>query len=938
MHIELFKHNQAAYHSAVFMLKSKGKAAVIHPTGTGKSFIGFKLCEDHPSKKIFWLSPSDYIFKTQLENLKKATGGYTPNNLSFYTYAKLMNLSTAELSAIQPDYIILDEFHRCGAEQWGAGVNKLLQLYSKTPILGLSATAIRYLDSQRNMADELFDGNIASEISLGEAIVRGILNPPKYVLSVFSYQKELEKYQKRISGVKNRAVQDKAGPYLEALRRALEKADGLEDIFNKHITDRAGKYIVFCANIEHMHEMIKLSAGWFSKIDCSPKVYTAYANDPETSKAFAAFKKDDSRHLKLLYCIDMLNEGIHVDDISGVILLRPTVSPIVYKQQIGRALATGQKNNAVIFDVVLNIENLYSIGAIEEEMQIATAYYRSLGESGQIVNEHFKVIDEVKNCRELFEKLENVLTASWNTMYTCAEQYYKENGNLEVPARYKTAEGYSLGSWINNQRSIYKGQQVGHLSANQIKKLNSIGMRWELYTDFTWELNFQAAKDYYEAHGDLNVPGRYTTENGLRLGAWLASLRAWESCGAHPKYLTPQRKEQLESIGMVWSVLDLYWENNYAQAVRYYREHGNLLVPSNYISPSGVRLGAWISRLRSLNSGATQKGTPPTVKQIERLNAIGMNWDTNADRKWQEAFNEATLYYQQNGNLAVPSGYRTLTGFTLGQWVQNQKKYYYSGTLKPERKERLEKIGITWSRQSKWLQNYRLLQDYYQKNGTVCISQKAVINGVWLGKWLAVQKKQLQAGRLTAEQAKLLQRLPLEQCGSKTEQNWEALYRDAADFFKTNGHYRVPADYIGSSGHVLSAWITVQRRKYKLGELTPKQIKQLNAIEFEWAPENRWQRGYRYAKAYFAERGNLEVRQSYKCRDGYGLGSWLSEYRRAYNGLKSRVKITPEQIKALNDIGMVWNSGAKTERQSNSRFTESRTEIACSNRVYARLK
>lgn len=53
MHIKLFKHNQAAYHSAVFMLKSKGKAAVIHPTGTGKSFIGFKLCEDHPSKKIF---------------------------------------------------------------------------------------------------------------------------------------------------------------------------------------------------------------------------------------------------------------------------------------------------------------------------------------------------------------------------------------------------------------------------------------------------------------------------------------------------------------------------------------------------------------------------------------------------------------------------------------------------------------------------------------------------------------------------------------------------------------------------------------------------------------------------------------------------------------------------------------------------------------------
>ena len=47
------------------------------------------------------------------------------------------------------------------------------------------------------MSDELFDGNVASEMTLGEAIVRGILNPPKYVLSVFSYQKDLAKYQKR---------------------------------------------------------------------------------------------------------------------------------------------------------------------------------------------------------------------------------------------------------------------------------------------------------------------------------------------------------------------------------------------------------------------------------------------------------------------------------------------------------------------------------------------------------------------------------------------------------------------------------------------------------------------------------------------------------------------------------------------------------------------
>ena len=186
MRIDLYNHNKIAYDNALFLLQAEKKAAVIHPTGTGKSFIAFKLCEDNPDKKICWLSPSEYIFDTQLENLKRVTNGYAPQNISFFTYAKLMNMSKTEIAGIKPDYIVLDEFHRCGAEMWGQGVEALLSMYPDTPILGLSATAIRYLDNQRNMADELFDGNIASEMSLGEAIVRGILAPPKYVISTFS--------------------------------------------------------------------------------------------------------------------------------------------------------------------------------------------------------------------------------------------------------------------------------------------------------------------------------------------------------------------------------------------------------------------------------------------------------------------------------------------------------------------------------------------------------------------------------------------------------------------------------------------------------------------------------------------------------------------------------------------------------------------------------
>ena len=102
MSVQLFPHNQIAYNSALEMLESCGKAAIVHPTGTGKSFIGFKLCEEKKNDTICWLSPSEYIFKTQIENLKKA-GGDEPTNICFYTYAKLMLMSEEEMSAFSQE-------------------------------------------------------------------------------------------------------------------------------------------------------------------------------------------------------------------------------------------------------------------------------------------------------------------------------------------------------------------------------------------------------------------------------------------------------------------------------------------------------------------------------------------------------------------------------------------------------------------------------------------------------------------------------------------------------------------------------------------------------------------------------------------------------------------------------------------------------------------
>ncbi len=227
MALRLFEHDEKAYHAAVRMMEQYGKAAIVHPTGTGKSYIAFKLIEDNPEKVVIWLSPSEYIFKTQLESLKRNDPDFPLANVHFYTYAKLMCCTQAQLDDIaaqKPAYIILDEFHRAGAECWGESTVALLRLCPDAKLLGLTATNVRYLDNNRDMAEELFDGRVASDMTLGEAIVRGILPAPNYVTTVYQYQKDLARYQTRVDNLHSPGIQDVNQKYLDALRRALEQA------------------------------------------------------------------------------------------------------------------------------------------------------------------------------------------------------------------------------------------------------------------------------------------------------------------------------------------------------------------------------------------------------------------------------------------------------------------------------------------------------------------------------------------------------------------------------------------------------------------------------------------------------------------------------------------------------------------------------------------
>lgn len=754
----LFKHNQNAYAAAISIMKQTGKAAVVHPTGTGKSFIAFQLCMDNKKKRICWLSPSEYIFETQKEKWLLA-GGQELNNIQFITYARLIRMKEKELSDIAPDYIVLDEFHRCGASQWGEGVNRLREMYPQAFILGLSATSIRYLDNQRDMAWELFDGNIASELTLGAAVVQGILPVPNYVLSVYSYRKELQKYEMRVQRTKNKNVRNKAEKELQALRRALEKADGLEEVFARHMPSGSGKYIVFCANYDHLNEMRALAPEWFAKVDRKPHIYTAYSDNPATTEEFQNFKADQSGHLKLLYCIDMLNEGIHIDDVDGVILLRPTVSPTIYKQQIGRALAAGTKKTPVIFDIVMNIENLCSIGAMEEELYSAVFALRSNGREDEIVHEHFQVIDEVKDCRKLFMQLNETLGASWETMYGMAREYFKKYGNLNVPVHYTTPEGYSLGAWIATQRKVFAGKTAGILSETQIKRLDEIGMQWRGMQEIAWEKNFARAENYFKEYGNLKIPADYVTKDGCKLGRWVRRQREkyqnYLEIKREAKKNDAERITRLTKIGMIWKIPDS-WEYRFELAQHYYKEHGNLKMPGDYVV-EGVWLERWVreqkARLEEDKEDERNKESEEKTKiqilrkalteeQKQKLLSIGIKPGVSqAELSWWQQYGEAEEFYQRYGNLAVPKRYTSGNGRNLRIWLSHQRVNRREGRLANWQVGMLDGIGMVWESPDAWEIGFAHAEDYFRQIGDLAVPNAYLCeDGYRLGKWISNQR------------------------------------------------------------------------------------------------------------------------------------------------------------------------------------------------------
>lgn len=904
--------NEAAFQKAVQSLETLNRAAVFHPTGTGKSCIAWKVVEAHPQTTFFWLVAGAQRLALRQAELTRYNGGTLPGNVRFCDCEKLAAATPEQwvrLGEQKPGCIVLDCYHELSAVCWAQSVQKLLRMCPQAKVLGLGVPNGAPVCAA---AQELFADCIVSHMTVAEAMAAGTMPVPSaYAALLWPQEEELATLRARIKNLCMPKGDTSLRVQYEELSWSLRQVENLTVLLPRLLSDTSGHYLVLFESAAYQEKLGTELEQLLRTVDSAVRFYAADHACFADSAAVETFLSDTAPGPKVLLCVNAPGVQQPLEGLAGVILVRQSSLMSTFKQMLCRALVAAGSRSVPVFDLVAQFEGLGNGRTLQRDCTEAMTRAGSKTPG-------FRQERPMQQTYRLYGKLRREMEARWEVLCQAAADAAAKEGTLELPRSYTIHSGVPVGKWLELQRQVQAGQRPGRLTAEQAAKLEKLGIRWNHRLEAAWEKGFASAQKYRTEHGDLLVPVRYRDKNDFALGEWIVYNRQRYLGGN----LTQNRIERLEAIGMVWSTSNDLWEQNYAAATQYYLEHGDLEVPIKYETPSGFGLGVWLGAQR-----AAHKAGELPQEQVERLDALGMDWTNRNDRKWMSLYDVAAAYYHEHGNLNVPSEYVTPDGVLLGKWVARQRYAYLnpdrsSARVTPERKALLDKLGMVWEKYDPWQERYDLALAYKTEHGDLEIpSVYKTEDGVWLGSWVSRQRQALNSGSsaLSSERRKLLRTLfkgerrpsdPAADHGTVREANWERNFRSAARYARKYKHLLVPASYVDSDGVRLGVWVSNLRAARKNRpdsyQVTPAHIKKLNSIGMVWdARDAKWGTAYQQAKAYYKAHGNLHAANYKSDETGFCLGDWLRRMREW--DTTHDPKLTPERRAMLDKIGMEWS-------------------------------
>ena len=846
--------NKAAFQKAVQSLETLNRAAVFHPTGTGKSCIAWKVVEAHPQTTFFWLVAGAQRLALRQAELTRYNGGTLPGNVRFCDCEKLAAATPEQwvrLGEQKPGCIVLDCYHELSAVCWAQSVQKLLRMCPQAKVLGLGVPNGAPVCAA---AQELFADCIVSHMTVAEAMAAGTMPVPSaYAALLWPQEEELATLRARIKNLCMPKGDTSLRVQYEELSWSLRQVENLTVLLPRLLSDTSGHYLVLFESAAYQEKLGTELEQLLRAVDPAVRFYAADHACFADSAAVETFLSDTAPGPKVLLCVNAPGVQQPLEGLAGVILVRQSSLMSTFKQMLCRALVAAGSRSVPVFDLVAQFEGLGNGRTLQRDCTEAMTRAGSKTPG-------FRQERPMQQTYRLYGKLRREMEARWEVLCQAAADAAAKEGTLELPRSYTIHSGVPVGKWLELQRQVQAGQRPGRLTAEQAAKLEKLGIRWNhrleaigmvwSTSNDLWEQNYAAATQYYLEHGDLEVPIKYETSSGFGLGVWLGAQRAAHKAGELPQ----EQVERLDALGMDWTNRnDRKWMSLYDVAAAYYHEHGNLNVPSEYVTPDGVLLGKWVARQRYAYLNPDRSSARVTPERKALLDKLGMVWEKYDP--WQERYDLALAYKTEHGDLEIPSVYKTADGVWLGSWVSRQRQALNSGSsaLSSERRKLLRTL----------FKGERRPSDPAADHGTV------------------------------------------------REANWERNFRSAARYARKYKHLLVPASYVDSDGVRLGVWISNLRAARKNRpdsyQVTPAHIKKLNSIGMVWdARDAKWGTAYQQAKAYYKAHGNLHAAANYKSDEtGFCLGDWLRRMREW--DTTHDPKLTPERRAMLDKIGMEWS-------------------------------
>ncbi len=283
----------------------------------------------------------------------------------------------------------------------------------------------------------------------------------------------------------------------------------------------------------------------------------------------------------------------------------------------------------------------------------------------------------------------------------------------------------------------------------------------------------------------------------------------------------------------------LDWEEWYLLAARYRDDHGDLLVPKDYVCEGGERLGRWIERQRAKYNRVPSMKSPIEPWQIEYLDRLGMVWKLKELSEWERWMEALDGYAARHGNIDVPRACE-FAGLRLGDWLNKQRLYYAYGQLNPEEIGDLERRGVNWSlrpRRQAWEDWFAEAEAYYRAHGDLMVKLDYLTpRGGKLGFWIYKQRD-IYMGRkkspsLTPERIEMLNGIGMvwDPLAGRSDA-WERMVRYIEDYKNQNGRLPLwPRELKAPDGRSYNGWIRMQRQLLAEGSVPPEKAETLAGL------------------------------------------------------------------------------------------------------------